>query len=61
MTANENKALLELRNMILTSFAEQLKTQCISTPDTAHLRYTVVADVVLKRTLPALPSFYRYS
>ncbi|KAK7087914.1 probable E3 ubiquitin-protein ligase HECTD4 isoform X2 [Littorina saxatilis] len=36
--ANESPALLELRNMILTSFAEQLKTQCISTPDTAYLR-----------------------
>ncbi|KAK7506010.1 hypothetical protein BaRGS_00002732 [Batillaria attramentaria] len=35
--ANDSTPLLELRNMILTSFAEQLKTQCIGTPDTAHL------------------------
>ncbi|KAL8604631.1 hypothetical protein ACOMHN_013411 [Nucella lapillus] len=39
LTAAEgNKALFELRSMILTSFADQLKAQCISTPDTAHLR-----------------------
>ncbi|XP_025090246.1 probable E3 ubiquitin-protein ligase HECTD4 isoform X2 [Pomacea canaliculata] len=40
ISAGENLALLELRNMILTSFAEQLRTQCLGTQETAHLRLT---------------------